>query len=84
MDPYNQKNKSISELLRQTYDIQSVNLDNAITPNIAVLLLSDLSDSLNDNQYSNLDNYLANGGNLFLAQNRIKTEIQTQKITTER
>ena len=78
LDPYNQKNQSISELLRQTYDIQSVNLDNAITPNIAVLLLSDLSDSLNDNQYSNLDNYLANGGNLFLAQNRIKTEIQTQ------
>jgi len=77
-DPYNQKNQSISELLKQTYDVRPVNLDNEVPVNIAVLLLSDVSDSLTQNQYSNLDNYLANGGNLFLAQNRIKTEIQTQ------
>ncbi|MAJ45152.1 MAG: hypothetical protein CMF96_10475 [Candidatus Marinimicrobia bacterium] len=78
-DQYSQtNNQSISELLRQTYDVRPVNLDNEVPNNIAVLLLSNVLDSLTENQYLNLDNYLGNGGNLFLAQNRIKTEIQTQ------
>jgi gliding-associated putative ABC transporter substrate-binding component GldG len=71
-------NQSISELLRQTYDVQPVNLDSPVSPAIGALILSDVTDSLSEGQYSNLDNYLAMGGNLFLAQNRIKTDIQTQ------
>jgi len=76
-DPY-RKNQSISELLRQTYDVRPVNLDNAVPVNISVLILSDISDSLSESQYANLNDYMANGGNLFLAQNRLKTDIQTQ------
>ena len=71
-------NQSISELLRQTYDIMPVNLDTPVPQNISVLILSDVVDSLTTSQYSNLDNYLANGGNLFLAQNRINADIQKQ------
>ena len=77
-DPRGGNNQSITELLRQTYDVLPVNLDTSIPPNIAVLILSDVTDSLSDIQYTNLDEYLANGGNLFLAQNRLKTDIQTQ------
>ena len=72
------KNQSISELLRQTYDIMPVNLDAPVPQNISVLILSDVADSLTNSQYSNLDSYLAMGGSLFLAQNRIKTDIQAQ------
>ena len=77
-DPYSQKNQSITELLRQTYDVRPVDLNNNVAANISVLILSDISDSLTKNQFNNLDNYLLNGGNLFIAQNRIKTDIQTQ------
>ena len=76
-DPYS-KNQSITELLRQTYDVRPVNLDTAVPANIGAVILSDISDSLTDAQFSNLDDYLANGGNLFIAQNRLKTDIQTQ------
>ena len=71
-------NQSISELLRQTYDIRPVDLDNAVPIDIAVLILSDVGDSLSDSQFSNLNDYMVSGGNLFLAQNRLKTDIQTQ------
>ena len=71
-------NQSISELLRQTYDIRPVNLDNTVPTDIAVLILSDVGDSLSDSQFSNLNDYMVSGGNLFLTQNRLKTDIQTQ------
>ena len=57
-DPRGGNNQSISELLRQTYDVRPVNIDNAVPANISAIFLSDISDSLSDIQYANLDKYL--------------------------
>ena len=43
------------------------------------MLMSGVSDSLSLTEYANLKNYLDNGGNLFLTQTKIKTNLQVQQ-----
>jgi len=77
-DPTDRKNETISEILRQSYDVRPTNLDTSIPNDISVLLMNGVEDSLSVDEMQNLMGYLARGGNLFIAQCRIKSDLQTQ------
>jgi len=75
------KNETITDLLRQRYNIRNISLEQNIANDITLLILNGLEDSLSQEEYQNLTNYIANGGNLLLAQNRIKTDLTTQQAS---
>ena len=52
---------------------------NQVTPEINAILMGGVSDSLSSSEKENLLEFLNRGGNLFLTQNRIKTNLQIQQ-----
>ena len=45
---------------------------------IDVLLISGILDSISQDEINNIDKYLSEGGNIFIGQNRIKTDLEVQ------
>ena len=73
------KNENISQMLRERYTVRNTNLDQEILNNTSLLLMNGMEDSLSENEYQNLSNYISSGGNLIIAQNRVKTDLSTQQ-----
>jgi len=73
------KNENLSQILRERYTVRSANLDQEILNNTSLLLMNGVEDSLSENEYQNLSNYISNGGNLLITQNRVKTDLSTQQ-----
>ena len=71
--------QNIQNLLGQRYTVRPVNLSEVVTADITALLMGGVSDSLSTDAYTNLSAYLERGGNLFLTQSRIKTNLQVQQ-----
>ena len=76
------KNENISELLRQNYSVQNINLSNPIESNIQTLIVSGITDSLLIEEVQHLEEYINRGGGIFIAQNRIATDLSTQSAET--
>ena len=72
-------NENISQLLRQRYTVRNTNLDKEISSDVALILLNGLEDSLTNDESQNLEAFIDRGGNVLLAQNRIKTDLSTQQ-----
>ena len=75
----NVKNENISQLLRQRYNVRNVNLTQVVAENISLILINGVEDSLTSDERQNLEDYINRGGNLLLAQSRIKTDLATQQ-----
>lgn len=75
------KNQNISMLLRQRYQVRNIELDNPVSDNIDVMLVNGVLDSLSETSRLNLESFINRGGNVFIAQGRIDTDIQTQRAT---
>jgi len=75
----NIKNENISQLLRQRYTVRNTNLEQEVSSDISLILLNGMEDSLTANELQNLENFISRGGNVLLAQNRIKTDLSTQQ-----
>lgn len=73
------KNENLSQILRERYTVQNANLNQEILNNTSLLLMNGVEDSLSNNEYQNLSDYISNGGNLLITQNRIKTDLSTQQ-----
>jgi len=71
--------QNIQNILRQRYNVQTVNLSDEVPVEIGVLVMNGVSDSLSSNELTHLQAYLNRGGNMFLAQNRVKTNLQVQQ-----
>jgi gliding-associated putative ABC transporter substrate-binding component GldG len=71
--------QNIENLLGQRYTVKPVNLSETIPIEITAILMGGVSDSLSTEAYTNLSTFLDRGGNLLLAQGRIKTNIQIQQ-----
>lgn len=80
-DKSNSKNQNISSLLRQRYQVRNVNLSTVVSENIDVILINGVEDSLSSEVKKNLIDFISRGGNVFLAQGRIHTDLQTQQAT---
>ncbi|MEA1881523.1 MAG: GldG family protein [Candidatus Marinimicrobia bacterium] len=71
--------QNIQNVLRQRYNIRTVNLVEEVPADITAMLMSGVSDSLSENEAKHLKGFLKRGGNLFLTQNRVKTNLQIQQ-----
>ena len=78
----NIKNENISQLLSQRYTVRSTNLQQEVSNEISLILLNGLEDSLTVDERQNLDAFISRGGNILLAQNRIKTDLSTQQANS--
>lgn len=72
----------IPQLMQQLsimYDVETVNLSDTtqISPAIKTLIVLSPSDTVNPSYFKQLDNYLAQGGRMVLALNRVKGELST-------
>ncbi len=72
------KTETISEMLRQTYNVRDIDLEVEVPLEIDVILVSGVEDSISVTEIENLDTFIQRGGNVFIGQNRIKTDLQTQ------
>jgi gliding-associated putative ABC transporter substrate-binding component GldG len=75
------QNQNISMLLRQRYQVRNINLAQSIPDNIDVILINGVKDSLSTDAKENLTAFINRGGNIFIAQGRIYTDLQTQRAT---
>lgn len=69
------KNQNIQDLLRQTYVVRDVDLEATLAPDIDLLILNGVKDSLSTDALYNLDQFVMAGKPLFLAQNRVSADL---------
>ncbi len=69
------KNRSVQELLRQTYNIRTVSLDSPVPQDIDLLIMGGVKDSLATDTLYNLDQFIMSGRPLFLAQGRVNADL---------
>ena len=72
------KLENVKELLKQNYNVFDIKLDNPVQNNIDALIISGIIDTLDDGKINHLEQYLNSGGSIFIAQNRISTDLSTQ------
>ena len=73
-------NQNLVQTLNERYSVRpNLTLANEVPENIDVLLINGIEDSLSLDEESNLRNFINNGGNVFIGQNRIAVDIQTQQ-----
>ena len=75
----NEQYQSIQNVLRQRYDVRILKLEESIPLDISAILIGGISDSLNTEEKNNLSQFMDRGGNLFVSQNRVKTNLQIQQ-----
>ena len=75
------KTETISQLLSQRYNIRNINLDQNVDESISLLIINGFEDSLKNSEIDNLENFVNRGGNILLAQNRVKTDLTTQQAS---
>ena len=73
------QSQNIQNVLRERYNVRSVSLVDEVPSDISVILMSGIADSLTLDENANLKGYLNRGGNLFLGQTRVKTNVQLQQ-----
>ncbi len=81
-DPgWQDRNRNVRDLLTQTYDVRNVSLDQAVAPDIDLLLINQVTDSLSTEALYHLDQYILSGRPLLAAQSRIKAELNRGRAT---
>ncbi len=67
------------KLLEVLYNIESVNIDDPATDlqKYKTIAIVAPKDTIPENIFRKLDNYLANGGNLYIAMDRVEANLQT-------
>lgn len=71
--------EQISLQLREAYDVRSVFLSAGVPDDITMLMVSGVEDSLAEDALGALKAYIERGGNLFLAQSKMKGDLQSQR-----
>jgi len=73
------KTESIRTQLSESYRVQQVTMGQAVAPEVSLLFVSGVTDSISEDELKNLKDYVDRGGNLFLAQSRIASSLQNQQ-----
>lgn len=76
--------ESIRTQLGESYTVQNVALASEVPPTVSLLFVSGVTDSVSEDEYTNLESYVDRGGNLFLSQSRIDASLATQRGTVIR
>ena len=73
-------NQNLTQALNERYQVRpNLTLSSSVPENIDLLLINGVSDSISIEEQNNLINYISRGGNVFIGQNRISVDIQTQQ-----
>ena len=75
----NEPYQSIQNILRQRYDVSVIKLSEPVPLNISAILIGGITDSLSSDEKNNLSQFMDRGGNMFVSQNRVKTNLQIQQ-----
>ena len=75
----NEPYQSIQNILRQRYDVSLIKLSEPVPLNISAILFGGITDSLSSDEKNNLSQFMDRGGNMFVSQNRVKTNLQIQQ-----
>jgi gliding-associated putative ABC transporter substrate-binding component GldG len=70
--------QNIRDVLGQSYNVRTVDLGADVPEDVQLLLFGGVEDSLSSEALTNLRTFVDRGGNLFVAQSRIKADLQTQ------
>ncbi len=68
--------QKLQELLQQTYSVRNVDISTTIPPSVKTLLVHGIKDSLSMTELYNLDQFIMDGGKLFLGVSRIDAQLQ--------
>ena len=71
--------RNIEMLINERYQVRYIELADPVPDNIDVVVMYGLEDSLGISESDNLKSFISRGGNLFITQSKIKTDIQTQR-----
>lgn len=75
-------NQNLTQFLNERYSVRpNLNLSTPVPSNVDVLLINGVSVTLDSTQESHLRSFISNGKDVFIAQNRINVDIQTQQAT---
>ena len=72
---------TVSQALRQSYNLRTVSLASGVPPDINLLLVNGVEDSVSAGELDNLKAFVRRGGNLFIAQGRVSANLQEQMGT---
>ena len=61
-------------LINQGFDVVEVGLDNEIPADVNILVIAEMRNALNEKHKTNLDKYIARGGNLFILSEPNRSE----------
>ena len=73
--------QNVSAVLGQSYQVRNVKLDKDIPNDIGLLMVSNVQDSIATDKLGRLRAYVKRGGNLFIAQSKIKGDLREQRGT---
>lgn len=73
--------ENIRTQLSESYDVRQVPLAEKVADDVSLLFVTGVTDSISEDEYQNLKDYVDRGGNLFLAQSKIDASLQTQRGT---
>ena len=76
-----QERKRVSEALQQSYRVQTLDLGTEIPGDINLVIIGGVEDSISTEDLDHVKDFLDRGGNLFIAQSRIKSNLQSQMGT---
>ncbi len=68
--------QTVRQMISESYELADVDLTEPLTADTDVLVISGVSDSLSKTQLYNLDQYIMQGGNVLIFQDRVKADIQ--------
>ncbi|MDA0711410.1 MAG: GldG family protein [bacterium] len=74
----NPKIENLSNELREAYEVRQVVLGGGVAPEVSLLIVAGVEDSLSGPEMASLNGFVNRGGNLFVTQSRIKGDLQSQ------
>lgn len=72
-------NDNLKLQLGRHYSVRDIDISQPIPDDISALLVNGVVDSVDENSLSKLDQFLSTGKGIFVAQNGVSTDIQTQQ-----
>jgi len=73
--------EAIQTQLGESYRVQPVKMSEKVAPEVNLLFVSGVTDSVTEEEYGNLESYVDRGGNLFLAQGGVDGNLASQRGT---
>ena len=69
--------QTVRQMVSESYELSDNDLTEPLTVDIDVLIVTGVADTLTENQLYNLDQYIMQGGDVVIFQDRVKADIQS-------